>query len=250
MVCPKCGAPVEPEQKTCEKCGASLSEKGIDVVFSGRKSMKHRRSSVRNIVVIAFCVLIFCSVVSLVILLLNRGNEAKAESKKIPSETSQASSETVPATVQPTTAAANAATQAATEASTQAATEAATQATGESSTQPTTESEMSVQKKLEDYVKNSGLYEDLLAWTDEYTELDMVYVERNLVSVQYTLTIDTQDETQQNYTSVARSYFTALCGSLDANVNDMKQKTGVSDAQIVVDCIDIAGNHVYSGRVD
>ena len=148
MVCPKCGAPVEPEQKTCEKCGASLSEKGIDVVFSGRKSMKHRRSSVRNIVVIAFCVLIFCSVVSLVILLLNRGNEAKAEGKKIPSETSQASSETVPATVQPTTAAANAATQAATEASTQAATEAATQATGESSTQPTTESEMSVQKKL------------------------------------------------------------------------------------------------------
>ena len=234
MVCPKCGAPVEPEQKTCEKCGASLSEKGIDVVFSGRKSMKHRRSSVRNIVVIAFCVLIFCSVVSLVILLLNRGNEAKAEGKKIPSETSQASSETVPATVQPTTAAANA----------------ATQATGESSTQPTTESEMSVQKKLEDYVKNSGLYEDLLAWTDEYTELDMVYVERNLVSVQYTLTIDTQDETQQNYTSVARSYFTALCGSLDANVYDMKQKTGVSDAQIVVDCIDIAGNHVYSGRVD
>ena len=103
MVCPKCGAPVEPEQKTCEKCGASLSEKGIDVVFSGRKSMKHRRSSVRNIVVIAFCVLIFCSVVSLVILLLNRGNEAKAEGKKIPSETSQASSETVPATVQPTT---------------------------------------------------------------------------------------------------------------------------------------------------
>ena len=106
------------------------------------------------------------------------------------------------------------------------------------------------QQKLEAYLRQSDLTENLTAGAGVLSDVSFTSatVEDNIITARYMVHSDSQNEENSEFFESFDG--SEICAVLEEDVAVMKQKSGVSNAQIAVDIVDINGKTVYSGFVD
>lgn len=224
MNCPKCGKQVSPGQTVCEHCGASIPAEDIDLVFSERDMPRSKRKPFNKIAVIVLCVLIVIGGGVFAFWYLNKDNNRGSNTSNEAASTLDSAAATEKETV------------------------AAQPATAPSAAPAKPEKDPNEQK-LEAYIKDSTLREDLLSLADGEMTLNALYAEKNLIIVRYQIPYSQSDTEQTEYLETIPGTISEICSRLDEDLFDLRRKTGVENAAIEIICVDNSGSTIYSDTV-
>lgn len=241
MNCPNCNRPVGENQTVCEHCGKSLlpdSEKqrftlDEDFVFSHRDTSRKRRNVPRNVFIVLLAALVVCAAVLGVMWFMRRGSTPAT-----PAVTTTAPETTVAATAAPPATTVPATTVAAT-------TVPATTVPAVTVPEDSTDEE----EKLAKYIGKTALYNTLVSAVDGDTKLNLV-VDDNTVLATYRVQAEGEGEETEEYLNSLESSFDEVCARLDGYVYEMKEKSGVSNAEIQITAVDQNGRVIFSQIVD
>ena len=222
MECPRCKRPVNEGDYSCSRCGKRLKYPETlknDLVFSSKDMPKPRKNIGKRIVIVLIAAIVICGVVLGTMLYMQRESGKDKPVKK----------------AETTTVAAG--------------TSGSTEATQKGSEAKQTTAPTSDEEKLYSYFRTANLYEDLLAEADGNMRVDLT-AERNIAIAKYTILSSSSEEEQQDYFDSLDGFFDELSAKMDKAVYEMKNKSGVPNAELEIVAVDQNGETIYSNLID
>lgn len=215
MHCPVCKHHVASTDTVCPHCGESLVLTDSEVVFSGRKPKRDKSVNYTTIFIVLICIALVAGAGFIVYNVFFQ--KPKQESSVKPLSTA------------PTV-----------------ATEAVAEPTPKT---PGNAAEETDQQKLEKYINQSDLLENMLALAGDNMSLSTLRAEHNIIIAYYQVDFSSDDPQHQEYFETLPDTMSEICSRMDEDLYNIRKQTGVEDAQLQIICSDLGGNTLFSELV-
>ena len=224
MNCPNCGKPVPDDQMVCGRCGKRLrypDDLDREFVYSVRGLPERKKPVFKRIIIVLVAAVVICGAIVGLMIYMQRQSGGSSETQP---QTTAVQETTVQETTAPAT-------------------------TAPQETAATKSADAAAEKKLTNYLKRSNLYENLVSEADDDMSVNLS-VEGNRVVAKYLIPIDSTEEEQAEYVGTLNDFFLSLCSRLDGDAFDLKNNSGVPNAQLEIVAVDQNGVSLFSDVVD
>ena len=234
MICPECGKNIEYGSDICEYCGTRIAlhrdyRNSFDytqqIVYSQKSKDKGKsRKRMRLLTVLVSIAVVIVIIVAALWLMRSVNDSYAPEVAPFVTAATTQSSTTAPQTTRKATAAES------------------TEDTEDDDADPYAE------QVLSEYLSDSSIYETLASYVDDNMGLSVIADDQSLVAV-YTAYVDASMPENQEYVGSLDSYFDEVCSHLDKPIYEMKEATGIMNAEIEIKCVDTNGAVLFDRSV-